>query len=52
VMVILVIAMVLTPSDPYSMLLMAVPLIALYFGGILMCRLMPRRGSTPDVAGG
>jgi len=43
VLVIFLIAMVLTPSDPYSMMLMAVPLTVLYFGGVLMCRLMPRR---------
>ena len=43
VLVIFVLAMVLTPSDPYSMMLMATPLVVLYFGGILMCHLMPRR---------
>jgi sec-independent protein translocase protein TatC len=42
VMVICVLSMVLTPSDPWSMTLMAVPLIFLYFGGIALCRLMPR----------
>jgi sec-independent protein translocase protein TatC len=42
VMVICVLSMVLTPSDPQSMILMAVPLVLLYFGGILLCRLMPR----------
>lgn len=42
VLVICVLSMVLTPSDPQSMILMAVPLIFLYFGGILLCRLMPR----------
>lgn len=47
VLVIFVIAMVLTPSDPYSMLLMAVPLTVLYFGGVLMCKLMPRRNPAP-----
>ncbi len=46
VLVICVIAMVLTPSDPYSMLLMAAPLILLYFFGIALCRMMPRR-TTP-----
>ena len=49
VVVIAIIAMLLTPSpDPYSMLLMGVPLVALYFAGIWMCRHMPgsamRRG--------
>lgn len=46
VLVIFVIAMVLTPSDPYSMLLMAVPLTVLYFGGVAMCRFMPRRATS------
>jgi sec-independent protein translocase protein TatC len=46
VMVICVIAMILTPSDPYSMILMAAPLILLYFFGIALCKLMPRR-TTP-----
>ena len=43
VVVISVISMVLTPTDVSSMILMAVPLILLYFGGVLMCRYMPRR---------
>lgn len=38
VLVIFVVAMVLTPADPISMLAMAVPLTALYFGGILICK--------------
>ncbi len=42
VLVICILSMVLTPSDPQSMILMAVPLIVLYFGGILLCRLLPR----------
>jgi sec-independent protein translocase protein TatC len=46
VLVICFIAMVLTPSDPYSMMLMAGPLIFLYFFGIALCKLMPRR-TTP-----
>ena len=45
ILAIFVIAMVLTPADPISMLLMAVPLTFLYFGGILLCRYMPRRTS-------
>ncbi len=44
VLVIFVISMFLTPADPMSMFLMGVPLTALYFGGILLCRFMP--GST------
>jgi sec-independent protein translocase protein TatC len=42
VLVIFVISMILTPADPYSMLLMAIPLTLLYFGGALMCKLLPR----------
>lgn len=44
VVIIMVIAMILTPSpDPYSMLLMGVPLVGLYFGGIWLCRIAPGR---------
>lgn len=43
---IFVIAMVLTPADPVSMLLMAVPLCFLYVLGIAMCHWMPR-GRSP-----
>ena len=43
VLVIAFLAMLFTPSDPYSMLLMMSPLIGLYFFGILLCRWMPRR---------
>ncbi|NOY41157.1 MAG: twin-arginine translocase subunit TatC [Planctomycetes bacterium] len=42
VLVIAVLSMFLTPADPGSMMLMAVPLVVLYFGGILMCHFMPR----------
>lgn len=41
VLVIAVVAMLLTP-DPYSMMMMVVPLTFLYFGGIALCRFMPR----------
>jgi len=51
VLVIFVLAMILTPSDPYSMLLMAGPLTLLYFGGVAMCKLMPRRGAAFERAG-
>lgn len=51
VLVIFVLAAVLAPPDPYSMLLMAFPLTLLYFGGVLLCRLLPRKsnpfGETP-----
>ena len=50
VLVIFVIAMVLTPSDPYSMTLMAVPLVLLYFGGVLLCKMMPRRAGFSEAA--
>jgi sec-independent protein translocase protein TatC len=50
VLVIFVISMLLTPADPVSMLLMAGPLVALYFLGIAMCRWMPR-GSSPFAEG-
>jgi sec-independent protein translocase protein TatC len=42
ILVIFILSMFLTPGDPYSMLLMAMPLTALYFGGVLLCRFMPR----------
>jgi sec-independent protein translocase protein TatC len=46
VVVIAILAMLLTPSaDPYSMLLMGVPLVLLYFGGIWLCQYMPRSRS-------
>jgi sec-independent protein translocase protein TatC len=46
VLVIAFLSMILTPSDPYSMMLMCLPLIGLYFFGILLCHWMPRR-TTP-----
>ncbi len=42
VLVIFVISMFLTPADPMSMILMAVPLCLLYFLGIAMAIWMPR----------
>lgn len=45
VLVICILAMVLTPNDVYSMALMALPLILLYFAGVLMCKYMPRRAA-------
>jgi sec-independent protein translocase protein TatC len=45
VLVICVASAILTPADPYSMLLMAIPLVFLYFGGIAMCHYLPRRRS-------
>jgi sec-independent protein translocase protein TatC len=44
VLIIFILAMVLTPTtDPQTMILMAVPMTFLYFGGIAMCHLLPRR---------
>jgi sec-independent protein translocase protein TatC len=51
VLVIFVIAAILTPPDPYSMMLMATPLTLLYFGGILLCKVLPRRASPFGEAG-
>ena len=48
ILVIFVIAMFLTPADPTSMLLMAVPLTVLYFFGILLCKYMPKGRSPFD----
>ena len=41
ILVISIVSMLLTPQDPMSMALMAIPLTLLYFIGILMCRFMP-----------
>ena len=57
VLAIVVIAGILMPPDPYSMLLNAGALTVLYFGGILLCKLLPRRAhrsqrhSSRNVAG-
>jgi sec-independent protein translocase protein TatC len=45
VLVIFIVSMFLTPADPVSMLLMALPLTGLYFLGIAMCIWMPRNRS-------
>lgn len=46
VLVIAFLAAIFTPSpDPWSMLMMGTPLVLLYFGGILLCKYMPRRRS-------
>jgi sec-independent protein translocase protein TatC len=46
VLVIFILSMILTPADPVSMLLMAMPLTALYFLGIAMAKWMPK-GRSP-----
>jgi len=45
ILCIFVLSMFLTPSDPISMLMMAVPLTVLYFFGILLCIYMPQAKS-------
>jgi sec-independent protein translocase protein TatC len=48
VLVIAIVAMVLSPGgDPYSMLMMLGPLVALYFGGIALCQWLPSRRPPP-----
>lgn len=47
VMIIFVLSMILTPADPISMLLLAIPLTFLYFLGIVMCRYMPGYNPNP-----
>jgi sec-independent protein translocase protein TatC len=50
ILIICVVSMVLTPADPISMMLMAVPLCLLYLVGLLMCRFMPRGRNPFDEA--
>ncbi len=45
VLIISVLSMLLTPADPSSMLLMGIPLTFLYFGGIGLCKWLPKRRS-------
>jgi len=47
VMCIFVLSMFLTPADPISMMLLAVPLTLLYFLGVAMCRYMPGHNPNP-----
>jgi sec-independent protein translocase protein TatC len=42
VFVITVVSMILTPAEPYSMLMMMIPMIVLYEFGILICRWFPK----------
>lgn len=42
VLAIFILSAVLTPADPYSIFLMALPLTFLYFGGILLMKYLPR----------
>lgn len=50
ILVIFVISMLLTPMDPISMLLMAIPLTGLYFLGIALCKWMPKGRNPFDEA--
>lgn len=50
ILIIFVVAMVLTPADPVSMLLMAIPLCGLYVLGIAMCQWMPKSRSPFEAA--
>ncbi|MGD9645050.1 MAG: twin-arginine translocase subunit TatC [Pirellulales bacterium] len=43
IFVIVVLSAVLTPADPNSLLLMAIPLVFLYFGGVALCHYLPSR---------
>ena len=52
ILAIFVISMLLTPADPTSMLLMAVPLSILYVGGVLLCKFLPKRKSPFEESGG
>jgi sec-independent protein translocase protein TatC len=49
VLVIFVIAALVTPPDPSSMTLLACALVFLYFGGILLCKVMPRHKTSHDL---
>jgi sec-independent protein translocase protein TatC len=42
VMVIVILAGILTPPDPYSIMFLAGPLVILFFGGVLLCKFMPQ----------
>ena len=42
IFVITVVSMLLTPAEPYSMLMMMIPMIILYEFGILICRWFPK----------
>ncbi|MGD0656065.1 MAG: twin-arginine translocase subunit TatC [Thermoguttaceae bacterium] len=45
VLLIWVLATLLTPPDPFSQFFLGIPLTFLYFGGILLCKYVPRRRS-------
>lgn len=43
VLVIFILSMILSPPDPQSQIFMAIPLCFLYGGGVLLCKLWPKR---------
>lgn len=43
VLVIFILSMVLSPPDPQSQIFMAIPLCFLYGGGVLLCKVWPKR---------
>jgi sec-independent protein translocase protein TatC len=45
ILIIWVLASILTPPDPYSQFFLGIPLTILYFGGILLCKYLPRVGN-------
>ena len=47
VLVIAIASMLLTPSDPQSMLLMMFPLVFLYIAGIQLCRFQSKATADP-----
>jgi sec-independent protein translocase protein TatC len=49
ILIITVISMILTPAEVTSMIGMGVPLVGLYYLGILLCKYFPRRGFQPEV---
>ena len=49
ILVISIISMVLTPSDPVSMMLMLIPLCLLYEFGIVLCRMQPPKVSPFEI---
>ena len=48
VLIIWIAATVLTPPDPFSQFFLGIPLTFLYFGGILLCKYLPRRALKRD----
>ena len=51
VLIIFILSMILTPADPQSMLIMAGLLTPLYFGGVAICKWLPRGGKEKEMRG-